>query len=118
LPWANGHVVADVSAYLTALGESDAPQLIPLLMPALDAADAYSALEVAAALLTLAFNRRQLPAGAAAADLTVAQRQVLDAIAASDTAWTFNVNLAELLQSFGLPDWRDKLQGFLQKTTI
>jgi hypothetical protein len=116
LPWANGHVVADVSAYLPALGEADAPQLIPLLIPALAAVDSYSALELAAVLLTLAFTGRPLPPGTLAADLTPAQRQVLEAIAASDTAWTFNVNLAELLRSFGLPDWRDKLQTFLQTT--
>jgi HEAT repeat protein len=116
LPWADVHVVADVSAHLPALGEVDAPQLISLLVPALDAVDPYSALEIAATLLTLAFNTGPLPAAAAASDLTVAQRQVLDAIAASDTAWRFNVNLAGLLRSFGLPDWRDRLQSFLQKT--
>jgi hypothetical protein len=43
--------------------------------------------------------------------LSPVQRGAVAAVAASDIAWTFNVNLAEVLMANGLPLNRDELRA-------
>lgn len=46
-------------------------------------------------------------------ELSPAQRAAIAAVAASDNAWTFNVNLAEILTVNGLPADRDGLRALV-----
>ncbi|MFJ6195510.1 hypothetical protein [Micromonospora sp. NPDC092111] len=63
-------------------------------------------MSVGKALLDLVFP---VEAYAEGNPLTGAQRGVVAAIAASDTVWTFDVNLREVLRCNGLPTDRDRL---------
>jgi hypothetical protein len=113
LPWATGTVVADISQLLSEMGPEVQEEALPQLLGVLDNVPAYSALHVAEALLALTF-----PHGLGALQiepLNPSQRQVLEALGKSDNVWTFNLNLSDLLNFYGLPDWRDKLQMFLEK---
>ncbi|HMA37914.1 MAG TPA: HEAT repeat domain-containing protein [Chloroflexia bacterium] len=118
LPWANGDVVGDTSLFLARAGAPAAGHAIPILIQALEQVSAFSALHIAEALLALTFADPPWNQDATAQDLTAVQRQVLTGIGVSSNAWRFNVNMSEILQAFGLPDWPDKLQKFLEPGTM
>ena len=77
------------------------------LCAALDEVDAVNAVSVASALLDIVF-----PEGYDQDEpLTGPQRQVIAAIAASSNAWTFNVNLYEVLRDNDLPASREEMRA-------
>ncbi|MBD2182761.1 HEAT repeat domain-containing protein [Planktothrix sp. FACHB-1355] len=109
LPWADGDVVADVSRYFCYL-EAESNQF-PLtdLIEALSTVDAYSALTVAETLLYVTFNGKTILADEKMSELTKTQRIVLSAIAQSENTWKYDANMSQILKSFALPMWREKL---------
>jgi HEAT repeats len=115
LPWANSDVVADASDFLSYLGTAG-NIAIPALINALEIVDNYSVLSIVRTLLYLAFNEQKLAEPTTKQNLTSLQQSTLEAIASCDNLWQFNVNMANILRMFGLPEWRNKLQAFLVRS--
>jgi hypothetical protein len=111
LPWANHDVVSDASNFLSYLGAAGS-SVIPELITALETVDSYSVLGIVRSLLYLAFNG-QKSAAPILQNITTEQRAVLEAIASSNNIWRFNINMANILKSFSLPEQRNQLQAFL-----
>ena len=111
LAFSAGEVTADASTALALLPAAEAEHHVTRLGAALDEVTAINAASVAKALLDVAFPTDAYETGA---DLTGPQRVAVEAIVASDNAWTFNVNLAEVLRYNGLPDDRDELRALAE----
>ncbi|WIG61353.1 MAG: hypothetical protein OJF49_004101 [Ktedonobacterales bacterium] len=78
--------------------------------------EAYPALNILRALLTLAFagDEREATDGQGAPEpqaLSDEQRTALKAIVESDSVWELSMNAAEILRAFHLPDSRDGLRA-------
>ncbi|HLF89598.1 MAG TPA: HEAT repeat domain-containing protein [Anaerolineales bacterium] len=112
LPWADGHVAGDASLVLCYFGPQRAVQAIPDLLQALHYVDAHSALHIVYTLLFSAFGGRKGQSWQAK-ELNNSQRLVLTALLDNETVWEQNLDMAELLRMFGLPDWPDTLGTFL-----
>ncbi|MDB6121572.1 MAG: hypothetical protein JWQ71_565 [Pedosphaera sp.] len=114
-PWADaGNIEAQVSEYLSLLTGEAAGRAVPLLAKALASADAYSALSITSAMLSLAFERKPMPKDTRVNELSERQRLVLASILQSDTAWICNGNMSDILRGYGVPSWRNKLEIFLK----
>lgn len=113
LPWANSDLVADAGSLLVLLGPERTAPALRALLAALDQVDPYSAIRIAELLLYIAFSHHPAPNTAQA--LSDIQRTVLRTLVASDNAWTFNVNLSDILRAFNLPNWREPLQRYLDE---
>ncbi len=113
LPWADGHIAGDSSLVLCYFGPQRAAQAIPDLLQAIHYVDAHSALHIAYTLLFAAFGGRKGYTWQAQ-ELNETQHLVLTALLDNDTVWELNLDMAELLRMFGLPDWPDTLVKFLE----
>jgi len=98
----SGDAKTDATSTLTLLP----PQHLDRLCSSLrDSSAGQHAIAIASALLGLVFDDER----EADAPLDAAQREVVAAIAASDAAWRFDVNLCELLRRYELPVERNAL---------
>lgn len=100
--------MADAVAAISLLPPELAAEQLSGLCGALDEVDALNAAAVASALLDIVFPAEAYQPGA---PLTGNQRSTIEAIAASDNAWEFGVNLAEVLRANGLPADRADLRA-------
>ena len=90
-------VVSDVADCLCLAGRKYRQQSLPILIQALDKNRAFTALKIAHALLSLTFDpNNSLLKG----ERTKEQETALQAIAGSQRAWRYNLNMAEILRSF------------------
>ncbi len=105
-----GDAKSDAASTLTLLPAKQAAEHLDRMCGALADTDGKNAVAIAGALLQLVFGTSEWEEGK---KLSQTQRTVLDGIAASDRAWTFDVNLAEVLREHGLPDDRDSLRALL-----
>jgi hypothetical protein len=98
----------DAIGALSLLPPEQSRECLAQMCAALDAAGPLGSIEIARALLDIVF-----PTGAYSdgAPLTEDQRTVVRAIADAETAWTFDVNLREVLRYNGLPTDSDKLRA-------
>jgi hypothetical protein len=104
-------IVSDVADCLCLAGRKYRQQSLPVLIQALDKNRAFAALKIAHALLSLTFGpNNSLFKG----ERTTEQEAALQAIAGSQRAWRYNINMAEILRSFGLPDHPVALQAYLE----
>jgi hypothetical protein len=111
LAFSTGEVATDASTALALLPADESESHVARLGAALGGVAALNAASVAGALLDVAFPTEAYEPGA---DLTRAQRVAVEAIVDSDNAWTFTVNLAEVLRYNGLPDDRDELRALAE----
>ncbi len=115
-PWAQATVAADASSHLSVLGPEAAATILPVLIEAMRRVDSYSALVLTPALLMVAFREGQVPRDSRAASLAPLQRSALTALYGNEAAWKINVNMAEILRAFGLPDWRERMGAYLNES--
>ena len=113
LPWANGDIIGDTSLFLCNLDPKIVEFAIPALVEALHLIAPYSALNIAYALLSIAFGEEE--DGRELETLNKRQKCVLTAILQSQNLWTINGNMFEILETFGFPGWRDELHDFLKQ---
>jgi hypothetical protein len=105
---AAGQAPTDAIGALSLLPPEQSRECLAQMCAALDAAGPLGSIEIARARLDIVF-----PTGAYSdgAPLTEDQRTVVRAIADAETAWTFDVNLREVLRYNGLPTDSDKLRA-------
>ena len=104
-------VQSEAAATLTLLPPQQSAAYVERMCASLQTADGKSAVALSKALLDLAFGDHE-----EGQTLTAGQRTILAAIASSDAAWTFDVNLAEVLRDRDLPDDRASLRAVLEGT--
>lgn len=114
-PWGDlflggGDAKSDAASTLTLLPAKQAAEHLDGMCGALASTDGKNAVAIAGALLQLVFGTSEWEEGE---KLSPTQRRVLEAIASSDRAWTFDVNLAEVLREHGSPDDRASFRALL-----
>ncbi len=109
LPWADSHLFGDLSLVLCYLGQRRAHLILPDMLGALQRVDPVSAVNVAYALLYLAFGPDAAIDPRALGDPQLA---VLASLAESDVMGETPDELAEILQMFNLPDSVEGLRKF------
>jgi len=114
LPWNDAGVVADASMVLCNLAPAVSSIALSPCLEALKKASPYSALSLTTALLYLTFSG-PLQEGRTVQDLSEDQKTVLVTLLECEEAWKINVNMAGILESFGLPRWREQMRAFLMK---
>ena len=114
LPWADGGVTADVSMVICYFGRKRGGIAIPDMLRALHYANAYDAINIAHALLYLAFGTKTQQWEPK--NLFELQRAVLEAVNENEQVWKNSLDMSEILAAFGLPDWPDQITTFLSAT--
>ncbi len=97
---------APIASALRKLPSDNVVDYVSLLCELFDKANAIAAINIADALLDIVFPNDAYDGE----ELKPHQKQVIAAIAASDQAWVFNVNLHEVLRYNGLPTDREELR--------
>lgn len=106
-----GEAPTDAIGALSLLPPEQFRECLPEMCAALGAAGSLDSIDIAGALLDIVFPAEAYSDGA---PLTDDQRTVIRTIADAETAWTFNVNLHEVLRFNGLPCDPDKLRALCE----
>lgn len=109
LPWAVGHLYADLSMVLCCFGPEQSRSILPDLIRVLNIVDSQSSAAVLYAILHLGFGNDR-PEDQPFSGL---QRAALAAIASSDVLWATPVETSGLLRYFDLPDQPEKILAYL-----
>ncbi|MCL2091465.1 MAG: hypothetical protein FWH11_09670 [Micrococcales bacterium] len=107
---AEGSAATAAATALSELPPALADQAVNQVCAVLQDARASDAVTIARALLDVVFPRRGYDEGT---PLTPGQRTAIRAIVDAPTAWTFNVDLHEVLRYNGLPEDRDELRALV-----
>ena len=108
LPWAVGHLYADLSMALCCFGTESAPKIIPDLIRVLNLVDSRTVPAVLYAILFLGFGENWTDR-----PLNGLQRAALAAIASSDVVWSAPVEASGVLRYFSLPDEPGQIRAYL-----
>lgn len=111
-PFGDVDVLAETSRALRCLSAKRAGPAIDALIQKLEQTTGYSALDLVESLLVIAFGSRPLEDMPDFDELEGLQRTTLRALAHSETAWTFNVNMADMLRWWNLPARPEELQRY------
>jgi hypothetical protein len=115
LPWVDKDMADDLAGSLCQLQPELAAQVaIPTLCNALQLTDNLPIVIIIAALLYMAFNPQREMGVVSWETLNLSQKQVLEALASSQTAWRSNRYLSALLKDYRLPTNQADLQLFMQ----
>ena len=113
--------IDEICINLSVIGKNQASNIIPVLVTVLDKYRSYHASMIAHALLCLVFKGdlshggvsfQQLNASINFQQLNVEQQKVLQSIAASTKAWRYNMNMAETMSYFNLPNSKEAFMKF------
>lgn len=110
--WAGSESVFTAAWALRSLGAAVPRVVLPRLIAALESANPATAFSIARALFILAFERPR-EANTPVSEFDEEQKQVLGAIARSDSLWTLESKMGQMLRGHNLPERRDLLIRFL-----
>ena len=108
LPWAEGHLYADIALCLCHFGRETGSEILPDLIRVLDRVDPKSSISIAYAMLYLGISE-----GQPYKELSNLELALLSAIAGSAVLWEESAAASRLLSMFNLPDTKQLLHEFL-----
>ncbi len=112
LPWAEGHMYADIALALCIFGPSRGGAILPDLVRSLDRVESVATHDIAYAMLYLAFGKR-VWSGGGPDGLAQQQCMVLEALADCQHFWQFELEAQAILSMFGLPQAPEGIRGLL-----
>ncbi len=110
LPFAEGHMFADIALCLCRIGPAAADEIVPDLIRVLDRVDTNSAVTIAYAMLYLGLSDFRQGTG-----VSESQRAILEATEASIKLWDNPRVATRLLQLFDLPGTRRGIRALLSR---